>query len=217
MRLGWGKVTRLNGVGGGSMRSIVSFALFAATAGVGERLPVPDRRQPVFFGAISLYSLDAQSVLLSSYAAPVTVLVLWATWCKPCLEELPYVEQLHQLYKDDRDVAILAISIDRPGALEKVRAEAERLGLSMPVLIDAEASLRKALSIPEVVPALLFVYPDFEIVRETGFNLFLASQFVAEKRETIERARARIGPKVSPTKKRVKRGDAKPGAKMGSH
>jgi thiol-disulfide isomerase/thioredoxin len=184
----------------------------------GERRSIPDQLQPEF-PAVHLYSLDEQSVLLSSYAAPVTVLVLWATWCKPCLEELPYVEQLHQLYKDDRDVAILAISIDRPGALEKVRTEAERLGLSMPVLIDADADLRKALSIANVVPALFFIYPDFEIVRERGFNPSSASQFVAEKRETIELARARIGPKVKPTsnKKRVRHGDAKPGASMGSH
>src|SRR6266852_29918 len=145
------------------MRSIVSFALFAAMAAAGERRSVPDRLQPEF-PAVTLYSLDEQSVLLSSYAAPVTVLVLWATWCKPCLEELPYVEQLHQLYRDDRDVAILAISIDRPEALQRVRNEAARLGLSMPVLIDADSSLRKALSIPNVVPSLLLICPDFKIL-----------------------------------------------------
>ncbi len=207
------------------MRSILGFALFAATTGVGELWPVelrPElrpvehRAQHPDFGKITLFSLEEQTVSLSAYAAPVTVLVLWAVWCKPCLEELPYVEQLHQLYLGDRDVAILAISIDlRP---EMVKAEVETLGLSMPVLIDADSNLRKAFSLSGLVPTLLYILPDFEMLRESGFNRAKADQFVADKRETIELARARIvrESKPPPNKKRVKHGDAKPGASRGS-
>jgi len=208
------------------MRSILGFALFAVTTGVGELWsvehrpelrPVEHRAQHPDFSEITLSSLDEQTVLLSAYAAPVTVLVLWAVWCKPCLEELPYVEQLHQLYLGDRDVAILAISIDR--VPEKVKAEVETLGLSMPVLIDADSSLRKAFSLSGLVPTLLYILPDFEVLRESGFNPSTASHFVADKRETIELARARIVRESKPpsNKKPVKHGDAKPGASRGSH
>ena len=40
----------------------------------------------------------------------VTVLNFWATWCTPCVNELPYFEQLHQTYGED--VAILAVHSD---------------------------------------------------------------------------------------------------------
>lgn len=208
------------------MRSILGFALFAATAGVGELWPVEHRPElrPVEhrvqhpdFGEITLFSLEEQTVTLSAYAAPVTVLVLWAVWCKPCLEELPYVEQLYQLYKGDPEVAILAISIDR--VPERVKAEVERLGLSMPVLLDVDSNLRKAFSLSGLVPTLLYIFPDFEMLRESGFNPSRTDQFVADKRETIELARARIVHESEPpaNKKRVKHGDAKPGASRGSH
>jgi thiol-disulfide isomerase/thioredoxin len=41
----------------------------------------------------------------------VYVVNFWATWCAPCLEELPYFEQLHQEYRD-RKVKVLLVSMD---------------------------------------------------------------------------------------------------------
>ena len=41
----------------------------------------------------------------------------WATWCKPCVEELPYFEQLREEYKDDK-VEVILISLDLPNQIE---------------------------------------------------------------------------------------------------
>jgi len=146
-------------------------------------------------GAVFLLTLDGKPALLSDYGAPVTVLALWATWCKPCLEELPQLEQLHQRYKGDPDVSILAISIDEPEQTQAVREQAASLKLSMPVLIDARGKLRERLSAGDnngalVLPLLVFVDRDFRLVRESGFHLDEASDFVAKKSAVIELLRA---------------------------
>lgn len=39
------------------------------------------------------------------------IINFWATWCKPCVEELPYFEQLNELYKDEK-VQVILVSMD---------------------------------------------------------------------------------------------------------
>jgi len=44
----------------------------------------------------------------------VLVINFWATFCKPCIEEIPYMESIGQKYKDQK-VKILLVSLDLPG------------------------------------------------------------------------------------------------------
>lgn len=61
----------------------------------------------------------------------------WSTWCRPCVEEMPFLEQLHQRYKG-RGFSVVGISIDRPGADGNVRAVADRRGATYPIWLDPE-------------------------------------------------------------------------------
>ena len=45
------------------------------------------------------------------------VINFWATWCKPCIKELPYFEELNANYKD-RNVEVLLVSLDFPKSIE---------------------------------------------------------------------------------------------------
>lgn len=47
----------------------------------------------------------------------IHVINFWATWCKPCVKELPYFEQLHKNYKD-KNVVVNLVSIDFEHQLE---------------------------------------------------------------------------------------------------
>ena len=44
----------------------------------------------------------------------VLVINFWATFCKPCIEEIPYMETISQKYKDQK-VKVLLVSLDLPG------------------------------------------------------------------------------------------------------
>ncbi len=61
----------------------------------------------------TLKDLTGKTVKLSSLRGKVVLLNFWATWCGPCVAEMPHLEKLHREYKD-RDVVILGIDDEEP-------------------------------------------------------------------------------------------------------
>jgi peroxiredoxin len=84
-----------------------------------------------------LPTLRGDSVKLSGYRGKVVFLNIWATWCAPCREEMPFMEALYQRLKG-REFEMLAISIDRNGK-ETVGPFVSKYGLNFPVLLDPES------------------------------------------------------------------------------
>ena len=80
--------------------------------------------------------LKGQRVRLSALRGKVVLLNLWATWCPPCLQEMPSMERLYTRLRG-RDFEILAVSQDEDGK-QSVEALVRQLELSFPVLIDPE-------------------------------------------------------------------------------
>lgn len=76
---------------------------------------------------------DQGEVTLAEVADGRTLVVnLWATWCAPCLEELPTLETLQQEYSDDIQVVLVAVE---PGDGAVQRAMLARLDVSSPTLL----------------------------------------------------------------------------------
>jgi peroxiredoxin len=74
----------------------------------------------------------------------------WATWCGPCKQSLPELQRLHERYAA-RGLTIMAVSTDEPRNRPKIGSTARSLGLTFPVLIDADkraAQLYRVESIP---------------------------------------------------------------------
>jgi thiol-disulfide isomerase/thioredoxin len=55
---------------------------------------------------------DGSTTTLSSLKGKVIYIDIWATWCGPCLGEMPYLETLKEKYKSNENVAIVSLSID---------------------------------------------------------------------------------------------------------
>lgn len=98
----------------------------------------------------TLYDMLGKKVSLSENRGKVVFLNIWATWCGPCLAEMPSMEKLYNRFKSDA-FEILAVSVDKQG-VEVVEPYAKRLGLTFPILIDTRdtvTSLYQIMSIPE--------------------------------------------------------------------
>lgn len=68
---------------------------------------------------VSTYSYDELAPLLNKKEKNKTYVVnFWATWCKPCVDELPYFEKLNSDFKD-KNVEVLLVSLDFPNQLEE--------------------------------------------------------------------------------------------------
>jgi cytochrome c biogenesis protein CcmG, thiol:disulfide interchange protein DsbE len=82
---------------------------------------------------------DNTQLKLADFKGKVVFLNFWATWCKPCEEEMPSMERLYQRFKD-KGLVVLAISEDSAGA-GVVGAYVKKHNLSFPVGLDPKMSV----------------------------------------------------------------------------
>ncbi len=112
---------------------LVTGALGLAVAG---GLLALARRGPTLAPDFVVPDLAGRTVRLSGLRGKVVVLNLWATWCAPCIEEMPSMERLYARLRDT-DFALLAVSQDEDGK-RVVAPFVERMHLTLPVLLDPE-------------------------------------------------------------------------------
>jgi peroxiredoxin len=110
---------------------LVAIVVFAALWATG---PPPDPIRPGQVAPeFTLPSLDGAPVSLADLRGKVVLLNFWATWCKPCEDEMPAMQRLHQALAGT-DFVLLAVSTDE--TREPVEAFRKRLGLDFPILLD---------------------------------------------------------------------------------
>jgi len=80
---------------------------------------------------------DGTPVALEDLDGRVVLVNFWATWCKPCEDEMPAMENLYQALKAG-GFELVAISVDK--SRDDVEAFRERLGITFPVLLDPDQS-----------------------------------------------------------------------------
>ena len=68
--------------------------------------------------AVATYNYNQLKLLLEKQDNKVYVVNFWATWCAPCVKELPYFEKINQEYKD-KNVEVLLVSLDFPNQVDK--------------------------------------------------------------------------------------------------
>ncbi len=104
----------------------------------------------------------------------LTLVNVFATWCSPCVEEMPELEQLRQEYaKKNIKLGIVAVVLDTKttlgideGAVERAQALMERSGAQFPFLIPDDGNMNDRLTGIESVPETFFVDQDGNIVSE---------------------------------------------------
>jgi len=84
----------------------------------------------------SLPDIEGKTVRLSDYRGKVVFVNFWATWCKPCKEEMPSMEILWENFKSE-DFVMLAISMDRVTTKKDIPPFIESMKLTFPILTDS--------------------------------------------------------------------------------
>jgi len=101
------------------------------------------------FAQVRTVKVEALSSLLNSNADSVYVVNFWATWCKPCIEELPYFEEANESFAKQK-VKVILVSLDSPAELDKVLLPfVKKKGLRSELLLLDEQNPNKWIDIIE--------------------------------------------------------------------
>ncbi|MDT8419678.1 MAG: TlpA disulfide reductase family protein [Desulfuromonadales bacterium] len=122
---------------------IVSLLLCGSSLALQENPKAPD---------FTLEDLQGNNVSLSDFKGKIVMVNFWATWCPPCIEEMPSMEQLSRRFAGE-DFVLLAVNVE-----ENSRAVVEnflkKTPYTFPVLLDQDARVQQlygAYRFPETV------------------------------------------------------------------
>src|SRR5688500_11274528 len=116
---------------------IASLALFGALLPLAAVADIVGQPAPDF----ALRSMKGPSVRLSEHLGEVVVINFWATWCGPCRQEMPLLDELWGKYQR-AGLVMLSVNIDESAA--PAIEMAQTLKVSYPVLFDSRKEVSRA-------------------------------------------------------------------------
>jgi peroxiredoxin len=123
------------------------FSVLAATSLASSGLagrPAPD---------FALKSSSGENLRLSEYRGDVVMINFWATWCGPCRQEMPLLDELYSRYQRV-GFNLLGVNIDDDSG--RAMAMINELGVSFPVLFDARKEVSKMYNV-DAMPVTVIV------------------------------------------------------------
>lgn len=123
----------------------VSFA--AAEESVLVGLEAPD---------FEVTTLDGEVFRLSEHRGKVVYVNIWATWCPPCVDEIPDIQKLAEAHPDE--LAVIGVSID--DSREDVEAFVAENGCTYPIGMDEGYRLAVELFPTQYIPESVFTSPN---------------------------------------------------------
>jgi peroxiredoxin len=91
--------------------------------------------------AIDLMTTDGRPLSLQALRGKVVLVNFWATWCEPCIREMPSLQQLRDQFHTE-GFEILAVNYQEGPA--RINSFVEKLQLSLPVVRDTDGSVARA-------------------------------------------------------------------------
>lgn len=123
--------------------AFVCFAFLGSAASAGETSKLP---------SVSVKDLKGQTVktdALSNNGKPM-IISFWATWCKPCIQELNNISDLYPDWQKETGVKLVAVSIDDARNSSKVAPFVKGRGWEYEVYLDENSELKRKMNVNNV-------------------------------------------------------------------
>ena len=136
------------------------------TQPVAETIPSTTGGNPA--PAFTLQDLNGKDVSLADFRGKVVIIDFWATWCPPCVKEIPHFIELYEQYKD-KGLAMLGISLDREGA-GVVKAFVQKYQIKYPIMMT-DGKVDKAFGPITSIPTTFLINSAGNITKKyVGYN-----------------------------------------------
>jgi len=126
----------------------------ASEGGEGESAAANEALETVDF---TLPDLEGNPVTLADFRGRTVIVDFWATWCPPCIFQVPELNEFWNTHKDGGDVMVIGVAVDVEGA-EVVAPWAEEQGVEYQLVIGSEDVAREFGAVG--FPTLVIVRPD---------------------------------------------------------
>ena len=120
----------------------------AAVGCAGDAIPTVEVGQPAPRYAATTLAGDSAST--TALAGKVVLLNIWATWCAPCREEIPFLQTLYERHRAD-GLEIVGVSVDARGQDDAIRDFAQEFRMTYPIWRDPDERVQStflALGVP---------------------------------------------------------------------
>ncbi|MCW8891487.1 MAG: TlpA family protein disulfide reductase [Sedimenticola sp.] len=138
---------------------------------------------PLHAADLVLPDLQGKDRSLAEFSGKWVIVNFWATWCPPCIDEMPELELFHEKHKD-RDAVVVGVNMEDI-SLEQLKVFLEDMFISYPILL-APSDGRTTLGRIPALPTTLLISPQGELVaRHVGTVTAEMIEKMIEQRTSI--------------------------------
>lgn len=115
--------------------------------------------------SVDLQDLNGKNVnssTIENNGKPI-IISFWATWCKPCINELSNIAEVYEEWQEKTGVKVVAISIDDARNQSKVQPFVNGKGWDYEVYLDSNADFKRAMNV-NIVPHTFLLNANREVI-----------------------------------------------------
>ena len=139
-----------------------AFLLMLNSYSVKSQTTIPDMK---------VRNLDNKLVELSEYSdnGKPTAIVFWATWCKPCIEELDNISFIYDDFVDEFDFNLVTICIDDSRSSASIKSFVSGKRWPFNVILDENQEIKRSMNVTDIPHYYIFNKSGELVKRHTGY------------------------------------------------
>ena len=133
---------------------------------------IDNRKNKKLDFTITSINQDGKNDYILNKTSSLNMVILWASWCGPCRQEIPELKKLYQEFLKRKDFSMTSISMDEDSAKWKIALSQEKM-LWKQLLIseDVRQFSKEYLDYDNAIPIIIFVDKNAKIIKKfTGYD-----------------------------------------------